>query len=890
MSALRLARGITGRDKIDQVRRLLSRPRRRAAGRGRVRASPRWPSPARRASPRRRPPTRSCCRTTTGPRSRETFATYGDEIAAVITEAAPRQHGRRRRRASRTARLQRRSCAEICHAHGALFITDEVMTGFRVTRSGQYGLDGVRRRPDDLRQGDGRRLPGGGVRRPGRADGPPGRRSAPSTRPARCRATRSPRAAGLTTLRLATTRSTRQLDTTVRGASRRGLRGAGRGRRTARRVQTPGTCSASSSSIRRGRRPELRRRLDAVDARRYAAFFHAMLDAGVYLPPSAYEAWFVSAAHDDAALDRIVSALPGGRRSGRGRRGVASDVPSRPTWRTPTTLIGRSSTWSGTVEVDNPHGRALRPAARLPPVRHSAGRWPTASPSAPRGRDVTHLRCSPARAGPGDRSNPSRDVSRSPVTIDGRADRGQQPSRGHAGFAWVTARCGTRRTGGCSATRSRPTWGEPYAEIVARMRLALRDAARRRPRATRRSSCLTSCRSGWCAATPRAAGSAHDPRKRECALASVTSLHLRRRPASPSIELLRAPAADLMPPGRQSKNSRRAPDGLTAAPETSPAAATPSPARPGRRRRADGSGPARSVLRGVASTGAARGDADRGGLPSVLGRAGTAYPPAQRKTSRGLRRRGARGRAALRRPRTAARSWCSNVWGSWCSPVGRRRRRSRRPAQDRGRGGRSSAIDTQGQRPAPRRSRSSGRIGHHLPEHLRPERPDPARLAGDLPPSAIPSTLVLDKQGRVAAGRSARSRDATLADMVDDVAGRASDRRRRTGPPRFGAWMQPRSADRWRSRIPVAVLAGLVSLLLPVRSAAGAGLSVVRHRAAEPAEVVEGNPAGPPDARRRRRVRARLRRRLRDRRRVVGAAGERAARATDDHRPGARRA
>ena len=35
-----------------------------------------------------------------------------------------------------------------------------------------------------------------------------------------------------------------------------------------------------------------------------------MLDSGVYLPPSAFEAWFVSAAHDAAALDRIAAALP----------------------------------------------------------------------------------------------------------------------------------------------------------------------------------------------------------------------------------------------------------------------------------------------------------------------------------------------------------------------------------------------------------------------------------------------------------------------------------------------------------------------------------------------------------------------------------------------------
>ena len=45
-------------------------------------------------------------------------------------------------------------------------------------------------------------------------------------------------------------------------------------------------------------------------AARYTAFFHSMLSQGVYLPPSAYEAWFVSAAHDDAALDRVAAALP----------------------------------------------------------------------------------------------------------------------------------------------------------------------------------------------------------------------------------------------------------------------------------------------------------------------------------------------------------------------------------------------------------------------------------------------------------------------------------------------------------------------------------------------------------------------------------------------------
>ena len=43
---------------------------------------------------------------------------------------------------------------------------------------------------------------------------------------------------------------------------------------------------------------------------RFPPFFHALLDAGVYPPCSAFEAWFVSAALDDTAFDRIADALP----------------------------------------------------------------------------------------------------------------------------------------------------------------------------------------------------------------------------------------------------------------------------------------------------------------------------------------------------------------------------------------------------------------------------------------------------------------------------------------------------------------------------------------------------------------------------------------------------
>jgi glutamate-1-semialdehyde 2,1-aminomutase len=46
------------------------------------------------------------------------------------------------------------------------------------------------------------------------------------------------------------------------------------------------------------------------DVAAFAAFFHSMLDAGAHLPPSAYEAWFLSAAHDDRAVQTVLDALP----------------------------------------------------------------------------------------------------------------------------------------------------------------------------------------------------------------------------------------------------------------------------------------------------------------------------------------------------------------------------------------------------------------------------------------------------------------------------------------------------------------------------------------------------------------------------------------------------
>jgi glutamate-1-semialdehyde 2,1-aminomutase len=47
----------------------------------------------------------------------------------------------------------------------------------------------------------------------------------------------------------------------------------------------------------------------AQDTEAYGAFFHAMLEGGVYLPPSAFECWFTSAAIDEEALSHIEQAM-----------------------------------------------------------------------------------------------------------------------------------------------------------------------------------------------------------------------------------------------------------------------------------------------------------------------------------------------------------------------------------------------------------------------------------------------------------------------------------------------------------------------------------------------------------------------------------------------------
>jgi len=233
------------------------------------------------------------------------FAELGDRIACVITEASPGNMGVVPPLPGFNQHL-----SDTCTRHGALLISDEVMTGFRVTRSGHWGLDGAVEgwRPDLLTFG---KVMGGGFPAAafgGRADvmqhlAPAGPVYQAGTLSGNPIAT----TAGLATLRAADEAAYARIDAASSHLQRlvaSALTDAG----VAHRVQAAG----SMFSVFWGSADPV---VDfagaqAQEAWRFGPFFHAMLDAGVYLPPSAFECWFVSAAHDEEALSRIEAALP----------------------------------------------------------------------------------------------------------------------------------------------------------------------------------------------------------------------------------------------------------------------------------------------------------------------------------------------------------------------------------------------------------------------------------------------------------------------------------------------------------------------------------------------------------------------------------------------------
>jgi glutamate-1-semialdehyde 2,1-aminomutase len=233
------------------------------------------------------------------------FAEHGDRIACLITEASPGNMGVVPPAPGFNAFL-----ADICRRHGALFVSDEVMTGFRVSRRGQWGVDGAVEgwTPDLMTFG---KVMGGGFPAAafgGRADvmamlSPEGPVYQAGTLSGNPIAT----AAGLATLRLATDEVYARVDEvarTISTAATEALTAAG----VPHVLQANGNMFSvfftDATTV-----PDYATAA-GQDAEAFRAFFHAMLDRGVYLPPSAFEVWFCSAAHDDRAVQRVLDALP----------------------------------------------------------------------------------------------------------------------------------------------------------------------------------------------------------------------------------------------------------------------------------------------------------------------------------------------------------------------------------------------------------------------------------------------------------------------------------------------------------------------------------------------------------------------------------------------------
>ena len=240
----------------------------------------------------------------------QAFAAQGARIACVMME--PIGGNMNFVRAS-VAFVKR--CRELCTQHGALLVFDEVMTGFRVAAGGAQSIyaraiPGFV--PDMTVMG---KVIGGGM--PLAAFG--GRRAVmehlaplgPVYQAGTLSGNPVAVAAGLATLRNADDAVYAALDANadrLAGLLSAALTKAGVTHQVPRAGNFLSVFFAADPVI------------DFASARasetwRFPAFFHALLDAGVYAPPSAFETWFVSAALDDDAFEKIADALPAAARA-----------------------------------------------------------------------------------------------------------------------------------------------------------------------------------------------------------------------------------------------------------------------------------------------------------------------------------------------------------------------------------------------------------------------------------------------------------------------------------------------------------------------------------------------------------------------------------------------
>ncbi|HMV53413.1 MAG TPA: glutamate-1-semialdehyde 2,1-aminomutase [Rhodocyclaceae bacterium] len=228
----------------------------------------------------------------------DTFARAADRIAAVILEPVVGNMNLIQPSPAFIRRLR-----ELCSQHGSLLIYDEVMTGFRVGPQGAQGLHGITPDLTTLGKVIGGGMPVGAFG--GRRDvmqhiaplGPVYQAGTLSGNPVAV-------AAGLATLKIVGEPGfhDRLGQTAARLVD--GLEAAAREAEIAFRAQSVG---GMFGIYFRDGLPASYAEVMQSDRERFNRFFHAMLDRGVYLAPSAFEAGFVSAAHSPADIETTVA-------------------------------------------------------------------------------------------------------------------------------------------------------------------------------------------------------------------------------------------------------------------------------------------------------------------------------------------------------------------------------------------------------------------------------------------------------------------------------------------------------------------------------------------------------------------------------------------------------
>jgi glutamate-1-semialdehyde 2,1-aminomutase len=229
----------------------------------------------------------------------QTFAKIGSEIAAVIVEPVA---GNMNLIAPKPGFLQ--TLSALCTKHGAVLIFDEVMTGFRVGPKCAQGLFGITPDLTTLGKVIGGGMPVGAFG--GRRDimqciaplGPVYQAGTLSGNPVAV-------AAGLTTLKLVQAAGFYDRLAAATTSLVTGLVGAARAQGVVFSAQSVGGMFGLYFSA---KPPQSYAEVMQCDKEKFNHFFHAMLDEGVYLAPSAFEAGFVSAAHSTDDIAKTVAA------------------------------------------------------------------------------------------------------------------------------------------------------------------------------------------------------------------------------------------------------------------------------------------------------------------------------------------------------------------------------------------------------------------------------------------------------------------------------------------------------------------------------------------------------------------------------------------------------